>query len=74
MKELIGHLNNIPDAYDDFILGVINYAKINSSHIEVLNNFMKNKTNLKTSDVIAFIMNQPDFHDYSATNKVKQVS
>jgi hypothetical protein len=70
MKELIQHLSNISDAYDDFILGVISYAKKNSSHIDILNDYMRNKTNLTSSDIIAFIMRQPDFHDYSATNKM----
>ena len=64
MKELIQHLSNISDAYDDFILGVINYAKIDTSYIENLNNYMRGKNNLTTSDVIGFIISQPDFHSH----------
>ena len=67
MKELIQQLSSIPDAYDDFILGTINYAKKDPSHIDALINYIKNNTNLTSSDVIAFIMSQPDFHSYSAT-------
>ncbi len=73
MKELIQQLSNISDAYDDFILGVINYAKKDSAHIELLNEYMSNETDLFSSDVIEFIANQPDFHSYSATNKIQQV-
>lgn len=73
MKELIQQLSNISDAYDDFILGVINFAKKNPSHVEILNNYMRDKINLTSSDVIAFIISQPDFHNYSATNKMQQV-
>ena len=74
MKELIQQLSNIPDAYDDFILGTINYAKKDPSHISILKEFMRNKENLTSSDVIAFIISQPDFHTYSATKKIECVS
>ena len=69
MKELIQKLNNISDVYDDFILGVIAYAKKDSSHIDILKQYMSGKNNLTSSDVVAFIADQPDFHDYSATKK-----
>ena len=74
MKELIQQLSSIPDAYDDFILGTINYVKKDPSHINALKDFMIGKTNLTSSDIIAFIISQPDFHSYSATKKVECVS
>lgn len=67
MKELIQQLSNIPDAYDDFILGTINYVKKDPSHLNILKDFMRDKTNLVSSDIVAFIISQPDFHSYSAT-------
>ncbi len=73
MKELIRQLSNIPDAYDDFILGTINYAKKEPSHINILKDFMRGKTELTSSDIIAFIVSQPDFHNYSATKKMECV-
>lgn len=73
MKELIELLSNISDVYDDFILGVINYAKKDPAHIDILNKYMRGKTELTTSDVIGFIISQPDFHDYSATKKMECV-
>lgn len=73
MKELIQQLSNISDTYDDFILGTINYAKKDPSHIDILKDFMRGKTNLTSSDIIAFIISQPDFHSYSATNIMKCV-
>ncbi len=73
MKELIKLLSDIPDAYDDFILGTINYAKKDPSHLETLSAFIKKGNNLTSSDIIAFIVNQPDFHSYSATKKVECV-
>ncbi len=74
MRELIQQLSSIPDAYDDFILGTINYVKKDPSHINALKDFMIGKTNLTSSDIIAFIISQPDFHSYSATKKVECVS
>ena len=73
MKELIQQLSNISDAYDDFILGVINYAKKNPDHLNILTDYLRNNSALTSSDVIAFIINQPDFHSYSATNEIQQV-
>ncbi len=69
MEELVRLLGNVSDAYDDFILGTINYAKKDPSHIENLKGFLKSKTNLTSSDVISFIINQPDFHSFSATKE-----
>ena len=73
MKELLQLLSEISDAYDDFLLGVINYAKKDVSHIELLNRYMRENPNVTSSDVIAFIMEQPDFHDFSATKEMKHV-
>jgi len=72
MKELILQLGNIEDAYDDFILGVINYAKRDSSHVIKLLKFIEQNDNITSSDVIEFIAEQPDFNDYnnSASEKV----
>ena len=67
MKELMQQLSNIPDAYDDFILGTINYVKKDPSHLNILKDFMRDKTNLVSSDIVAFIISQSDFHSYSAT-------
>lgn len=72
MKELIQHLNNISDGYDDFILGVISFANKEPSHIKILNEYMRGKDNLTSSDIIAFIISQSDFRDYSAANTVQQ--
>lgn len=66
MKELIQRLSMVPDAYDDFIMGVINYAEKDTSHVEVLNNYMSGNADLTSSDIVRFIMEQPDFHDFSA--------
>lgn len=67
MTDLIRKISDIEDVYDDFILGVINYAKRNPEHIKLLNDYIDNHPHLSTSDVVYFISTQPDFHSYSAT-------
>ena len=72
MKELMKQLSNIPDAYDDFISGAVSYAKKDPTHVVILKNYMKSKSDLTSSDVVLFIMKQPDFHSYSATRNSKR--
>ena len=69
MKNLMKKISDIPDVYDDFVSGVINYAKKEPSHVEILNDYLDNGRDLTTSDVVEFIIQQPDFHSYSATLK-----
>lgn len=71
LETIIRHLSIIPDTYDDFILGTINYAKRDPSHTKILIDFMRGRTNLTSSDIIAFIASQPDFHSYSALKKLE---
>ncbi|MBP3754423.1 MAG: hypothetical protein J6I66_06175 [Lachnospiraceae bacterium] len=66
MTELMKKISMIPDSYDDFICGVVNYAKKNPRHIEILKNYLDSNENLTSSDVVEFIIRQPDFHEYSA--------
>lgn len=71
MTDLIKKISEISDVYDDFVLGVINYAKKNPEHVKLLNDYLDKNDNLTTSDVVRFIMIQPDFHSYSATLQQK---
>lgn len=73
VKELITRLGKIEDAYDDFILGVVNFAKRNPSHVDILNKYLCENDNATSCDVIAFIARQPDFHEYSAVNSAQKI-
>lgn len=66
MDELVNKINSIEDVYDDFVRGVINYAKRKPEHITTLNKFLDSNKDITTSDVVEFITMQPDFHNYSA--------
>ncbi len=66
MKELIEKIIKIKDSYDDFILGVISYAKKKPEHIKILNDFLDNNPDITTSAVIEYIILQQDFRSYGA--------
>lgn len=70
MKELVKRLTEVVDCYDDFILGVINYAKEKPEHVDILLDYFNNNAAATSSDVIYFIMTQPDFFDICVQNKV----
>ena len=67
MTDLIRKISHIKDVYDEFVLGVINYAKRKPEHIKLLNDYIDNHPNLSTPDLVYFISIQPDFHNYSAS-------
>lgn len=71
MTELIRELSMIPDVYDDFILGVVNYAKRKQEHVDLLLNYIRSNKSTETSDVVRFIMIQPDFEEYMTESQVK---
>ena len=72
MSELIKEISSLPNVYEDFIYGVLNYARRKPEHVELLLNYLHNNDNLTTSDVVYFISTQPDFHDYSAVSSVAE--
>lgn len=63
MEELKLLLINIEDSYYDFVESTLGYSKDNEKHIDLLINYIKGNPNVKTSDVIKFISDQPDFMD-----------
>lgn len=69
MEELYTKLNAITDVYFDFVMGVISYVKRKPEHLNIVLQFLNNSTGLTTSDVIKFIMKQPDFHEYGSSLK-----
>lgn len=73
MTDLIRKVNELPDVYDDFLLGVINYAKKNPEHVKLLNEYFDSHSGLSTADVVEFIMSQPNFHTYSAVEHCEKV-
>ena len=72
MKNLVMRLKNINGSYEDFVHGVINYVEKDRSHLKIILEYLDKNPSASTSDVIAFIASQPDFHEYSAVkNNIK---
>ena len=69
MEELYKKLNAFPDAYFGFVIGVITYAKQKPERVGKILEYLDSSENLSTSDIIKFISDQPDFHDFCASSR-----
>lgn len=63
MEELVNKLNSIPNSYFAFVAGIVTYAKKKPERLKKVLNFIDNSKDLTTSDVVKFVMMQPDFHE-----------
>ena len=63
MDELIRKLNDIPNSYYGFVMGIVNYAKQKPERLGKVLGFINDSKNITTSDVIKFVMDQSDFHE-----------
>ncbi len=69
MDELYAKLNAIPDSYFGFVMGIMSYAKKKPERLERVLQFLNNNADLTSSDVVEFVMDQPDFHEFGLTPK-----
>ncbi len=63
MEEFTKRLTNIPGSYFNFVVGIITYAKKNPQRMNNINKFLDEHPDATTSDIVYFVINQPDFHD-----------
>ncbi|MBQ3546652.1 MAG: hypothetical protein IJA34_16965 [Lachnospiraceae bacterium] len=69
MKELETLLNNVDDAYFDFVVAMLHYAKNKQTRREILIDYIKKHPEAKSSEIIEFVSNQPDFSEDAAYAK-----
>ncbi len=69
MDELYGKLNAIPDSYYGFVMGIMSYAKRKPERLQNVLRYMDETPNLTTSDIVKFVMDQPDFHEFGLAEK-----
>ena len=69
MDELYVKLNAIPDSYFGFVMGIISYAKRKPECLNKVLSFLNEATDPTSSDVVQFVMEQPDFHEYGLSLK-----
>ncbi|MCR5221875.1 MAG: hypothetical protein K6D90_03345 [Lachnospiraceae bacterium] len=70
MKELAELLNAIEDSYFDFVSAILHYAEKKQSRQDILLAYLRDHTNVKSSDVVKFVSDQPDFFEDAAFGKV----
>ena len=70
MNELKDLLLNIEDSYYDFVSGILNYAERKESGQKKLIEFIKSNPDVKSSDVVKFVSDQPDFYEDAAYMQV----
>lgn len=63
MEELEKKLNEIPNSYFGFVTGIINYAKKKPERLEKVMKYIDASDSLTPSDVVKYVMMQPDFHE-----------
>ena len=71
MEEIYNKIAMIPDAYFEFIDSVMSYVKKKPERIRIVSNYLSENDDLKSSDVLRFIINQPDFFDDDVLNSSK---
>lgn len=64
MEELISKLNAIPNSYFGFVAGIVTYVKQKPSRLDNMLQFLNRSDILTTSDVVKYVMDQPDFHEF----------
>ncbi len=64
MEELITKLNEIPNSYFGFVAGIVAYVKQKPSRLDNILQFINGSDNLTPSDVVKYVMDQPDFHEF----------
>ena len=74
MEELTKRLIVIPDSYDDFVAGIVSYAKRKQERLRKIIDFLDETPDALSSDVVEFVIMQPDFHEdgVRAKKEVKQ--
>lgn len=55
MDELLNKLNNVPDSYAGFVMGVLTYAKKKTERLNKVLEYMNNHPDAKSDDILEFI-------------------
>lgn len=72
MEELIRKLSAMPNSYFGFVAGIVSYAKKKPERMAAVMKFLEESKDLTTSDVVEFVMMQPDFHEDGLGKKEEQ--
>lgn len=59
-------LNKVEDSYFDFVSAMLHYAEKKPARLEALLSFMSEHPKAKSSDIVRFVSEQPDFYEDAA--------
>lgn len=68
MEELYNRLCGIDDSYFEFVDSVMSYVKQTPKHLYIVADFLNNNESASSSDVLRFIIKQPDFFEKDVLN------
>ena len=68
MEDLYYTLNNLPDSYFEFVDSVMSYVKKKPERLAAVQDYIKSNLSASTSDILHFIMKQPDFFEDDVKN------
>lgn len=63
MEELLSKLEQIPNSYRSFVMGVMAYARKKPERVDVLLDYINNNDELTCSDIVKYVSLQPDFYE-----------
>ena len=66
IKKLWERLENVPDAYPDFVEGTIYYARKKPERMKAVMGYLSGHPDALSSDIVGFVSKQPDFMEDAA--------
>ncbi len=61
IRKLQDRLESVPDAYPDFVTGIIHYARKRPERMNSVMEYLGEHPDALSSDVVRFVSDQPDF-------------
>ena len=58
-------LNGVSDSYYDFVVGVLNYAKLKKSNMDAIIEYIENHPQADTSEILEYMISRDDYYDHA---------
>lgn len=71
LEEVLSKLRAIPDSYEGFVLGIYTYVRKKPERLERVMNYINNNMDVTSSDVVEYVLQQPDFHEDGVSGIIK---
>ena len=71
LEAVLSKLRAIPDSYEGFVQGIYTYVRKKPERLEKVMNYINNNMDVTSSDVVEYVMQQPDFHEDGVSGIIK---